>query len=145
MVIFGAGASYDSSPDLRYPRASATGATDNGAGTVVAMEVMRILNALHVKPRRTIRVGLWTGEEEASSAPMAMSSSTLARFLAPRSPTNYRSRSTIATLPDPSSSSPNIRKFLPNSIWTMAAAGFAVFISREMRQSHPSSLSGLSR
>jgi hypothetical protein len=44
--------------------ASATGATDNGAGTVVAMEVMRILNALHVKPRRTIRVALWTGEEE---------------------------------------------------------------------------------
>ena len=38
--------------------ASATGATDNGAGTVVAMEVMRILNALQVKPRRTIRVGL---------------------------------------------------------------------------------------
>jgi carboxypeptidase Q len=44
--------------------ASATGATDNGAGTVVAMEVMRILTALHVKPRRTIRVGLWTGEEQ---------------------------------------------------------------------------------
>jgi carboxypeptidase Q len=44
--------------------ASATGATDNGAGTVVAMEVMRILNALKVKPRRTIRVGLWTGEEQ---------------------------------------------------------------------------------
>jgi carboxypeptidase Q len=44
--------------------ASATGATDNGAGTVVAMEVMRILNALQVKPRRTIRVGLWTGEEQ---------------------------------------------------------------------------------
>jgi Peptidase family M28 len=44
--------------------ASATGATDNGAGTVVAMEVMRILTALHVKPRRTIRIGLWTGEEQ---------------------------------------------------------------------------------
>jgi carboxypeptidase Q len=44
--------------------AAGTGATDNGAGTVVAMEVMRILNALKVKPRRTIRVGLWTGEEE---------------------------------------------------------------------------------
>ncbi|HEY2120319.1 MAG TPA: M20/M25/M40 family metallo-hydrolase [Candidatus Acidoferrum sp.] len=44
--------------------ASATGSTDNGAGTVVAMEVMRILNALHVKPRRTIRIGLWTGEEQ---------------------------------------------------------------------------------
>jgi carboxypeptidase Q len=44
--------------------ASGTGATDNGAGTVVAMEVMRIFNALHVQPRRTIRVGLWTGEEQ---------------------------------------------------------------------------------
>jgi carboxypeptidase Q len=44
--------------------ASGTGATDNGAGTVVAMEVMRILNALQIKPRRTIRVGLWTGEEQ---------------------------------------------------------------------------------
>jgi carboxypeptidase Q len=44
--------------------ASATGATDNGAGSVVAMEVMRILNALEVKPRRTIRAGLWTGEEQ---------------------------------------------------------------------------------
>ena len=44
--------------------ASATGATDNGAGTVVAMEAMRILNTLQVKPRRTIRVALWTGEEE---------------------------------------------------------------------------------
>ena len=43
---------------------SATGATDNGAGSVVALEVMRILNALHVKPRRTIRVALWTGEEQ---------------------------------------------------------------------------------
>ena len=43
---------------------SGTGATDNGAGTVVAMEVMRILNTLQVKPRRTIRVALWTGEEE---------------------------------------------------------------------------------
>lgn len=44
--------------------ASGTGATDNGAGTIVAMEVMRILNSLHVQPRRTIRVGLWTGEEQ---------------------------------------------------------------------------------
>ena len=41
-----------------------TGATDNGAGTVIAMEVMRILNALRVQPRRTIRVALWSGEEQ---------------------------------------------------------------------------------
>lgn len=44
--------------------AAGTGATDNGAGSVVALEVMRILNILHVKPRRTIRVALWTGEEQ---------------------------------------------------------------------------------
>jgi carboxypeptidase Q len=41
-----------------------TGATDNGAGSVVAMEVMRILNALATKPRRTIRIALWSGEEQ---------------------------------------------------------------------------------
>jgi carboxypeptidase Q len=44
--------------------ASATGATDNGAGSIVAMEVMRILNTLQVKPRRTIRIALWSGEEQ---------------------------------------------------------------------------------
>src|ERR1700741_2098666 len=44
--------------------ATATGATDNGAGSVVAMEVMRVLNTLHVKSRRTIRIALWTGEEQ---------------------------------------------------------------------------------
>ncbi len=41
-----------------------TGATDNGAGSIVAMEVMRILKALDVHPRRTIRIALWSGEEE---------------------------------------------------------------------------------
>jgi len=41
-----------------------TGATDNGAGVAVAMEAVRILQTLGLKPRRTIRIGLWTGEEE---------------------------------------------------------------------------------
>jgi carboxypeptidase Q len=41
-----------------------TGATDDGAGAIIAMEVMRIPTALHVQPRRTIRVGLWSGEEQ---------------------------------------------------------------------------------
>jgi Zn-dependent M28 family amino/carboxypeptidase len=41
-----------------------TGATDNGAGSVVMMEAVRILKALDVKPRRTIRIALWSGEEE---------------------------------------------------------------------------------
>ncbi|HST78865.1 MAG TPA: M20/M25/M40 family metallo-hydrolase [Verrucomicrobiae bacterium] len=41
-----------------------TGATDNGAGTVIMMEAVRILKAIGVKPRRTIRIGLWSGEEQ---------------------------------------------------------------------------------
>jgi carboxypeptidase Q len=41
-----------------------TGATDNGAGCVVAMEAVRILQALGVKPLRTIRIALWSGEEQ---------------------------------------------------------------------------------
>jgi len=41
-----------------------TGATDNAVGVTAAMEAMRILKALDLKPRRTIRIGLWAGEEE---------------------------------------------------------------------------------
>jgi hypothetical protein len=40
-----------------------TGATDNAAGCAVAMEAMRILTAIGAKPRRTIRMALWDGEE----------------------------------------------------------------------------------
>jgi hypothetical protein len=43
---------------------SATGATDNAIGCAVMMEAARILKSLGVKPRRTIRVALWSGEEE---------------------------------------------------------------------------------
>jgi carboxypeptidase Q len=41
-----------------------TGATDNGAGTIVMMEAVRILKTLDIHPRRTVRIGLWSGEEE---------------------------------------------------------------------------------
>jgi len=41
-----------------------TGATDNAAGSAVAMEVMRILKSLNLKMDRTVRLGLWGGEEE---------------------------------------------------------------------------------
>jgi carboxypeptidase Q len=43
---------------------SGTGATDNAAGCSVMMEAMRILKTLGIKPRRTIRIALWSGEEE---------------------------------------------------------------------------------
>jgi carboxypeptidase Q len=41
-----------------------TGATDNGAGVAVAMEAVRIIQTLGLKPKRTIRIALWTGEEQ---------------------------------------------------------------------------------
>ena len=41
-----------------------TGATDNAAGSAMIMEAMRILKALNLQPRRTIRIALWTGEEQ---------------------------------------------------------------------------------
>ncbi len=43
---------------------SGTGATDNAAGCAVMMEAVRILQAAGLKPRRTIRIALWTGEEQ---------------------------------------------------------------------------------
>lgn len=43
---------------------AATGATDNGIGCAIMMEAARILKAVGVKPRRTVRVALWSGEEQ---------------------------------------------------------------------------------
>lgn len=43
---------------------ASTGATDNAAGVAVMMEAVRILKALKLQPRRTIRIALWSGEEQ---------------------------------------------------------------------------------
>jgi carboxypeptidase Q len=43
---------------------AATGATDNAIGCAVAMEAVRILKAINITPRRTIRLALWSGEEQ---------------------------------------------------------------------------------
>ena len=43
---------------------SSSGATDNGTGTVAMMEAMRILSVVHPRPKRTILVGHWNGEEQ---------------------------------------------------------------------------------
>jgi carboxypeptidase Q len=51
------GAHFDSWP-------GGTGATDNAAGSAAVMEAMRILKGCNVKMRRTVRLALWTGEEE---------------------------------------------------------------------------------
>ena len=43
---------------------TATGATDNADGSATVLEAMRILKALNIRPRRTIRAALWAGEEQ---------------------------------------------------------------------------------
>ena len=43
---------------------ASTGTTDNGTGVAVMMEAVRILKAVNAKPRRTIRIVLWSGEEQ---------------------------------------------------------------------------------
>ncbi len=51
------GAHIDSAP-------GGTGATDNAAGVAVCLEAVRLIKALKLEPRRTIRIGLWSGEEQ---------------------------------------------------------------------------------
>jgi hypothetical protein len=43
---------------------TATGATDNGAGVAMMLEAVRILKTLNLQPRRTVRIALWSGEEQ---------------------------------------------------------------------------------
>lgn len=66
---------------------SGTGATDNGAGVAVAMEAVRILQALDLKPRRTIRVGLWSGEEQGLLGSRAYVAEHFGRFETPAAAT----------------------------------------------------------
>lgn len=63
-----------------------TGATDNAAGCAVAMEAVRILQALGVKPRRTIRLALWSGEEQGLLGSRAYVQEHLASRPAPQDP-----------------------------------------------------------
>lgn len=60
-----------------------TGATDNAAGSAVALEVMRIIKQSGLKPRRTIRIGLWSGEEEGLLGSRAYVNDTFASRPAP--------------------------------------------------------------
>ncbi|MDQ3799130.1 MAG: M20/M25/M40 family metallo-hydrolase [Acidobacteriota bacterium] len=63
---------------------AATGATDNAAGCAIMMEAARILKAIGVKPRRTIRVALWSGEEQGLLGSQAYVKETFGSFEAPK-------------------------------------------------------------
>lgn len=63
-----------------------TGAADNAAGVAVMMEAMRILKAVGAKPDRTIRVGLWSGEEQGLIGSRAYVERHLAAYPEPTDP-----------------------------------------------------------
>jgi carboxypeptidase Q len=81
---------------------SGTGATDNGAGSVVAMEAVRILKALGLKPKRTIRIALWSGEEQGLYGSQGYIKSHFGTFAEPKdvdpnTPTYLRARGALTT------------------------------------------------
>src|SRR5215469_5884570 len=60
-----------------------TGATDNAVGAATALEIIRILQSLQLKPRRTIRIGLWSAEEQGSLGSRAYVSAHFGRAISP--------------------------------------------------------------
>jgi carboxypeptidase Q len=60
-----------------------TGATDNAAGAAICIEAMRVLKALDLHPRRTIRLGLWSGEEQGRLGSRAYVAEHFARRIEP--------------------------------------------------------------
>lgn len=58
----------------------ATGATDNGAGSIVMMEVMRILKKLNLDMKRTVRIVLWGGEEQGLFGSLAYVNKNVAEY-----------------------------------------------------------------
>jgi carboxypeptidase Q len=68
------------------------GAVDNGAGVAMVMEAARILQAMGVKPKRTIRFALWAGEEQGLLGSMAYVEQHLATSRKPGGPTTGLAR-----------------------------------------------------
>jgi hypothetical protein len=78
-----------------------TGATDNGAGVAVGMEAVRIIQALGLKPRRTIRIALWSGEEQGLLGSRAYVAKHFGRMETPAATTAANGNGTPATPPAP--------------------------------------------
>src|SRR5690606_36445488 len=91
-----------------------TGAADNGAGVAVVMEAMRILKAIGVKPRRTIRVALWSGEEQGLIGSQDYVSRNFARFPEPTDPAQ---RALPASLREPTGPLQKLRGYDKLSVY----------------------------
>ena len=93
---------------------SGTGAADNGAGVAVMMEAMRILKALNVKPKRTIRVALWSGEEQGLIGSQDYVARTFAKF---PEPTDAEQKSLPASLREPTGALQKLRDYDKFSVY----------------------------
>jgi carboxypeptidase Q len=106
---------------------SGTGATDNAAGVAATMEAVRILSALKLQPRRTIRIGLWSGEEQGlfgSKAYVAKHLGYYTNFTSPvtiRSPKDETMRASFTRSSDTNSPS---RKLVRGSEYEKVSAYF---------------------
>lgn len=76
-----------------------TGATDNGAGVAVTMEAVRIIQALGLKPRRTIRIALWSGEEQGLLGSRAYVAKHFGRMETPATTANGNGNATAPATP----------------------------------------------
>ena len=70
--------------------AAGTGATDDGAGVAIIMEGMRILRAIEIKPRRTIRLALFTGEEQGARGSLSYVNRQVAKLPRATTPAQLR-------------------------------------------------------
>jgi hypothetical protein len=76
---------------------SGTGATDNAVGVAACMEAVRILKAAGLRPRRTIRIALWTGEEQGLYGSKAYVEKHFGKFEEPTPTTRPGTRPAVAT------------------------------------------------
>lgn len=76
---------------------SGTGASDNAAGVAVMMEAMRILKAVGAKPKRTVRVALWSGEEQGLVGSQAYVAEHFAAYPAPTDPAELKLPAALRT------------------------------------------------
>jgi len=121
-----------------------TGATDNAAGSAITMEAIRILKAIGVKPRRTIRIALWSGEEQGLLGPHAYVKEHFGSHAEPTDPKELAMPGWLRNEDTPLTLKPDQVKVSAYLISMTVPARFAVSIFRRTKPSNPSSAPGCS-
>ena len=121
-----------------------TGATDNAAGSAITMEAIRILKAIGFKPRRTIRVALWSGEEQGLLGSHAYVKDHFGFHVPPTDPKELAMPEWLRREDIPVILKPEQAKVRPTSMSTTVRARFVVSTCRKTKRSSPSSAHGCS-